>query len=214
MKKQLVVSILSLALANSMNASQNVGGEHCFRAAFHKKLKRVSSVKRGSFRSLSLNRKANKKEVFIDWRQLYWGKLSDLVYSEEETYTDEVQGIAGTTEEQNMVTLDTADALVFATELRQELKSFARQYNLKIVWRKKSLDVTDGTAAFLEYWDKGYSQGDRDKVMPFEELCVLNVKKVTAKASNTKGENTQHLPSGTDSPMYIFLKSLLLRKEA
>lgn len=213
MKKHMLVYILSLALASSLSASQKVSGEQCFRPAFQKKLKRVSSVKGGSFRSLSLKKKVSKKEVFIDWRKLYWGKLSDLIYSEEETCTDDVHEIAGT-EGQEIATLDSQESQVFATELRQELKSFARQYGLKIVWRKKSLDVTDGTAALLEYWDKGYSQGDRDKVMPFEELCVLSVKKVTAKASNTKGENTQNLPAGAGSSMYISLKSLLLRKEA
>lgn len=213
MKKQVLMSLLSLTLASNMNASQEVVGEHCFRPAFQRKLKRVSSIKRGSFRSLSLKKKVSKKEVFIDWRKLYWGKLSDLIYSKEESYMDDVQGILES-EEQNILTLDTEENQVFAKELRQELKAFAKQYGLKVVWRKKSLGVTDGTAAFLEYWDRGLSQENRDKVMPFAELCALIVKKVTAKASNTKGKNTQYLPSGTDSPMYISLKSLLLRKEA
>src|SRR5690606_18609405 len=115
-----------------------------------------------------------------------WGRLSDLIYSEEETYTDDIHEIAGT-EGQDIATLDAADALVFATELRQELKSFARQYNLKIVWRKKSLDITDGTVAFLEYWDKGYSQGDQGKALPFAQLCALSIRDTSAK--NTSSED-------------------------
>lgn len=185
MKKHILITFLSLALASSMNASQGVVGEHCFRPAFQKKLKRVSSIKRGSFRSLSLNKKANKKEIFIDWHKLYWGKLSDLVYSEEETYTDDVHEIAGS-EEQNAASLDTEDALAFAKELRQELKSFARQYGLKIVWRKKSPGATDGTAAFLEYWDKGYSQGGQESIPLFEKLCPLSIRNTSAKERAAK----------------------------
>lgn len=195
MRNQILISILSLALSSSLSASQGVPGEHCFRPAFQKKLQRVSSVKGGSFRSLSLKKKAGRKEVFIDWRKLYWGKLKDLIYSEEETCTDDIHEIAGT-EGQDIATLDTEDALVFATELRQELKSFARQYNLKIVWRKKSPDITDGTAAFLEYWDKGYSQENRESIPLFERLYLLStrdtsVKERAAKVTAVKAANDQ-----------------------
>ena len=191
MKKQVLISFLSLTLVSGMNASQEVVGEHCFRPAFQRKLKRVSSIKRGSFRSLSLKKKVSKEEVFIDWRKLYWGKLSDLVYSEEETYTDDIQGISGS-EEQNAASLDTEDALAFAKELRQELKSFARQYGFKIVWRKKSLDITDGTAAFLEYWDKGLSQEDQGKALPFAQLCALSIGDTSAKDTIVKNTNVKN----------------------
>lgn len=185
MKKQILISILSLTLVSSLNASQGVLGEHCFRPAFQKKLKRVNSVKGGSFRSLSLKKKVGKKEVFIDWRKLYWGKLSDLIYSEEETYTDDVHEIAGT-EGQDIGTSDSQESQVFATELRQELKSFARQYNLKIVWRTKSPDITDGTAAFLEYWDKGYSQEEQGKALPFAQLYALSIRDTSTKERAAK----------------------------
>ncbi len=192
MKKQILISILSLTFVSSLNASQGVLGEHCFRPAFQKKLKRVNSVKGGSFRSLSLKKKVGKKEVFIDWRKLYWGKLEDLIYSEEEAYTDEASEILGT-EEQNASPLDTQESQAIAKELRQELKSFARQYGLKIVWRKKSLDLTDATAAFLEYWDKGYSQEERGKVLPFTELCALSARDAGNKATKTRGVSPQDL---------------------
>lgn len=192
MNKHIVIAVSSLILSSSLNAAPPMSGEHCFRPAFQKKLKRVSSIKRGSFRSLSLKKKVEKKEVFIDWRKLYWGKLEDLIYSEEEAYTDDAQEISGT-EEQNASSLDTEETQAFAKELRQELKSFAKQYGLKIVWRKKSLGVTDGTAAFLEYWDKGFSQEGNGKVMPFADLSSLSARDAGIRVTKTRGVSHQAL---------------------
>jgi hypothetical protein len=219
MKKHIIIALSSLILSSSLNASLPVSGEHCFRPAFQKKLKRVSSIKKGSFRSLSLNKKVSKKEVFIDWRKLYWGKLKDLIYSEEETYLDDAQGIAGT-EEQNISSLDTEESQAFAKELRQELKSFARQYGLKIVWRKKSLNIKDGTAAFLEYWDRGFSQEDQSKALPFAELCALSSKDTSVKDKSagvtvTAGKITNSKSASVkDQIMYALFSNPFLKKGA
>ncbi len=190
MKKLILIVVSSLALASSLNASHKVRGEHCFRPAFQKKLKRVKSVGLRSFNGIGRNQGRTKKAVFIDWRKLYWGKLSDLIYSEEQTYTDGAKGITGT-EEQNISSLDSQESQSFAKELRQELKLFAKQYGLNIVWRNKSLDVTDGTAAFLEYWDKGLSQEEQDKALPFDELCALSTRDMSAKITSSKGVSAQ-----------------------
>jgi hypothetical protein len=91
MKKQLLIVLTSLIFASSMNASQGIGKDSYFNSRIGKKLKRVKPVGFGSFRLLVLAKKDKQKEVFIDWRRLYWGKLSDLLCSEEETYTDDIQ---------------------------------------------------------------------------------------------------------------------------
>jgi hypothetical protein len=109
MEKHILILLASLIISNDTNASEVARREHCFRPAFQKKLKRVKSVKMGSFRSLGLKKRDSKKEVFIDCRKLYWGKFSDLIYSEEEAYTDEASEILGT-EEQNASPLDTEES--------------------------------------------------------------------------------------------------------
>lgn len=199
MKKKLLIVASILVLAGSMHASQKCKGEHISRSAFKKKLKRVKTVGLRSFNAMKVEQNSNKKAVFIDWRKLYWGKLRDLIYSEEETYADDLQGIAETPEEQTYSLLDTEDAEIFAKELRQELKSFAKHYGLKILWRKKALDIIDGTGAFLEYWDKGLSQKDQEKILSFEELCSLSSKVTNVKDQNSKNQikNTSHLNPDT-----------------
>lgn|GEM_PF-2752850 len=185
MEKQIIILIVSLILASHLTALEGVRGEYFFRPTFQKKLKRVKPVVWHSFRSLGLkqacaSQKGNKKAIFIDWRKLYWGKLSDLIYGAEEPCDEGIKGIA-VREEQNALFDDTEDLKAFVKELRQELKSFAKQYGLKIIWRKKPLDLMDGTAAFLEYWDKGFSQEKQEKVLSFDDLCALSVRNTNAK---------------------------------
>jgi len=209
----------SLALAGSLDASQGASGAHCFRPAFQKKLKRVKPVGFGSFRSIAYigkpGQKAKKKQVYIDWRRLYWGNLSDLIYSAEELHNDgEVTDI----QDQGAHSLDMQDTQAFASELRQELKSFARQYGLKIVWRKKSLDILDGTAAFLEYWDKGLSQANEHKALPFAELCALSARNTAASDVGVKqkpnGRSTQNLRKGRSLEAVPYPNPFLREKEA
>lgn len=185
MKKHMLIAVSSLVLATGLHASQRVGREHCFRPAFQKKLKRVKPVGLRSFNARGCKQNFNKKAVFIDWRKLYWGKLGDLIYSEEETYADDAQGVEGT-EVQNIDFLDSQESKDFAKELRRELKAFAKQYGLKIMWRKKSLGITDATAAFLEYWDKGFSREEAGKAIPFAELCALSVSDTSIRDTNAK----------------------------
>lgn len=217
MKKHMLMMISNLALSTSLDAFQKENNGHCFRPAFQKKLKRVKPVGFGSFKSIAYigkpGQKAKKKQVYIDWRRLYWGNLSDLVYSAEELHDDGYQEVTHI-QDQNIHSLDTQDTQAFASELRQELKSFARQYGLKIVWRKKSLDILDGTAAFLEYWDKGLSQD----APPFAELCALSAKNTAASDMGTKqkpkGKNTQNSCKGRSLEAVPFLNPFLREKEA
>jgi hypothetical protein len=217
MKKHMVIAFSSLVLATGLNASQKAGGEHCFRPAFQKKLKRLNPVGFGSFNA-KRRKDTHKKAVFIDWRKLYWGKLGDLIYSEEEALiVDDLQKIAGI-EEQHMSSLDSQESQDFAGELRQELKSFARQYGLKIVWRRKSPGIIDGTAAFLEYWDKGLSESNPHKAVPFAELCALSVKNTAASdrgvKQKPKGSNTQSSRKGCSLEVATFSNPFLKEKEA
>jgi hypothetical protein len=85
------------------------------------------------------------------------------------------------------MSLETEESQSFAKEMRQELKSFARRYNLKIVWRKKTSDTQDATAAFLEYWDKGLSHEEPNKVMSFAKLCTLSVVATNSKEAEGSG---------------------------
>jgi hypothetical protein len=171
MKKQFIIAVSSLVLASGIGASQKTMEDHCFRPAFQKKLIRVHSVRNGSYLAFSSRKKENQKEVFINWQKLYWGKLEDLIFCKEEAYADGVREVSEATEEQGVTyPSDTEETLAFSKELRQELKSFAKHYGLKIVWFKKSLEITDGTAAFLEYWDRGYSQKKKHEVMSFSSL--------------------------------------------
>jgi len=210
----------SLAVASSLNAFQKENNGYCFRPAFQKKLKRVKPVSFGSFKSVDHIRKpdqkAKKKPVYIDWRRLYWGNLSDLIYSTEELHNDGTQEVTDIQDQDH--SLDTQDTQVFASELRQELKSFARQYSLKIVWRKKSLDIMDGTAAFLEYWDKGLSQGNQGEAPPFAELCAVSARNTAASNRSVKQKpnstNTQRLRKGRSLEAVPFPNPFLREKEA
>ncbi|MGV8948505.1 MAG: hypothetical protein ACOH2E_03955 [Candidatus Paracaedibacter sp.] len=173
MKKQFIIVVSSLVLASGIGASQKTIEDHCFRPAFQKKLIRVHSVRNGSYRAFSSRKKLNQKEVFIHWQKLYWGKLEDLIFCKEETYADDVQEVSDTKKEENTAFLYNEDPQDFAKELRQELKSFAKQYGFKIVWLKKTPDIEDVTAPFLEYWDRGYSQNKKHEVIPFTSLSRL-----------------------------------------
>ncbi len=206
MRKHIVMMTSSFILGSSMNASPGANGEHYFRPAFHKELKRVKSVGFGTFTHpnpvCKKDRKAGKKLIFIDWRRLYWGKLSDLVCSQEELHGDDSHQDGSHrddpyhnstreivhNQEQDMILNDTQDALEFARELRQELKSFARHYGFQIVWRKKPSSVRDGTDAFLEYWDRGFSQRAPGKTISFAQLCALSAQEPKLKnGSSGKG---------------------------
>lgn len=185
MKKHMLMTVTSLILATSLDASEGMREEYRFRPAFQKKLKRIKPMKMGSFKSDGLRLKSNKKTVFIDWQKLYWGKLFDLIYDEGESYGDDDPEIAGIKVE-SASSLDTEDSQAFAKELRQELKSFAKQYGLKIVWKKKSRDVADRTAAFLEYWERGFSQESKRDVLSYAELCALSVKDTSVRDTSPK----------------------------
>jgi hypothetical protein len=174
MKKQMLTYILTLCLASGIGASQQVNGGHCFRPNLQKKLIRVHSVRNGSYRAFILRKKVNQKEVFIDWQKLYWGKLEDLIFCKEEAYADGLREVSEVTEGQGVTyPSDTEETLAFAKELRQELKSFAKQYGFKIVWLKKTPDIEDVTSPFLEYCDRGFSQNKKHEVISFSNLCEL-----------------------------------------
>ena len=190
MKKQILIMMAALCLSSALNASENTKKDQWFRPAFKKKLKRVKSVGLRSLIPLNLKRNSNKKLIFIDWQKLYWGNLVDLIYSPDEAYDSNLQGEAKA-EQNGSLSFDTQESLALAKELRQELKGFAKHYGFQIVWRKKSSKVVDGTRAFLEYWDRGLSQGDQDKIMPFAELCSLSVKQESPEETKPKKASPQ-----------------------
>jgi len=175
----------SSCVTSSLDASgATPRGEFYFHPIQKKKFKRVNvSSKIASFKSLGLKQQANKKRVFIDWRKLYWGTLRDLLHSEEKSYLEESKNIQEVFDAQAQ---ETEEAREFTRELRQELKSFAKCYELKIVWQKKSLDLPDATSAFLDYWDKGMSQEKVDNIMPFSNLCALSAGEVSAQNVSLK----------------------------
>jgi hypothetical protein len=83
--------------------------------------------------------------VFVNWERLHWGQLGDLIQPNE-FWRDNS---------------DDAEELQEHTfELRRELKTFEKRFNLKIVWRKldKYKDCPDVTDEFIEYWSQGISQ--------------------------------------------------------
>ena len=176
-----------------MNASSGMKGDHCFRPAFNAELKRVKPAGFGTFTYQNAvskkDHKVKKKPIFIDWRRLYWGKLSDLVYGPQELQGDDSQEDLREivdSQHQDISSIDTQDALEFAKELRQELKSFARQYGFQIVWRKKPSSVRDGTDAFLEYWDRGFSQRAPGKTISFAQLCALSTQTIKPQNSASR----------------------------
>lgn len=131
------------------------------RPAFERSLKQVSSIEMGSFRKHALHRNASLKPVYIDWKKIYWGELSDLIYGEEEGED-------------------------LTRELRLQLKGFAHHYGLRIVWKKTSEDILDGTSAFIQYWDKGLSQSPLSRWISFNQLRSLADPEVSS-VSNKKG---------------------------
>jgi hypothetical protein len=98
----------------------------------------------------------NLKPVFINWQQLYWGKLRDLIYSDSEAYAEDI----GETQEGDEIQIeDTESCQEFTAELRKELKAFAKHFNFKIMWRKTLVSkIPDVTSDFLDYWGKGLSK--------------------------------------------------------
>lgn len=155
-------------LALAVGVPQEVHGlsqETLFRPSFHKKLVKVKRLQPGGFRQRDL-KKGEKKRAYINWQKLYWGKLIDLVYGPDE-WAEEGQGPESFDQGNVWGVSDTEDTQGFARELRQELKAFAKDYGLKVVWTKKSRNqdaIPDLTGEFLEYWDKGLS--DREGGLP------------------------------------------------
>jgi len=131
------------------------------RPAFERPLKHVSSLEFGSFKKQTLDRKASLKPIYIDWKKIYWGDLSELIYGEEESED-------------------------LARELRRQLRGFANQYGFRIVWQKTSEDVPDGTLAFIQYWDKGLAQSPLRSWVSFNQLCALGDSEASSQ-SNKKG---------------------------
>lgn len=193
MEKLMLVMIASLVSGSSMNTLECPQSDHCFRPAFNAELKRVKPAGFGAFTYQNAvskkDHKVKKKLIFIDWRRLYWGKLSDLVYGPHELQGDDPQEDVREivdSQDQDIYSIDTQDALEFARELRQELKSFARQYGFQIVWRKKPSDIRDGTDAFLEYWDRGFSQRAPGKTISFAQLCALSAQTIKPQNSASR----------------------------
>lgn len=184
-KKQITMTVAIMLLWPALGSSETCGGftsggfksESIFRPSFLKKLKKVKALPSKGFRHAIL-KESEKKTVFINWKALYWGKLSDLVYGPDET---EEEGILtwqpyGQGKGQDYANLDTEETQSFARELREELKAFAKTYNLRIVWnrgKRKGRPLPDATTAFLEYWDRGFSEQGANQVPSFEELVKI-----------------------------------------
>lgn len=94
-----------------------------------------------------------KRQVFIDWRRLYWGNLGDLTKPERFfAFHNPVQ----TTGAQNVLPTKNEALQQFTQELRAALKAFEERYFIKIDWRKKDLTLPDVTTQFINFWDKDF----------------------------------------------------------
>lgn len=94
-----------------------------------------------------------KKEVFIDWRKLYWGNLGELTKPERFFASG---GSIQTTQAENAAARRNEALQHFTRELRAALKAFEKRYYIKINWRKNNLTTPDVTAHFINFWDKGF----------------------------------------------------------
>jgi len=148
------------------------------RAAFPRLLKWLRPVPTSPIAKAA---RKEKQAVFINWRRLYWGNLDGLLYR------DEGENLSRDGEAEIPDTYGTDG---FADELRRELRAFAKDYNLKLIWRQTSKSISMGipevTGAFLEYWYRGLSQqGNEAARMPLADLCRLGDQDIRNKTIRT-----------------------------
>lgn len=96
-----------------------------------------------------------KREVFVDWRRLYWGNLGELTKPER---FFKPQNPVQTAVTENPLSQKSEALQQFTQELRAALKAFEKWYCLKINWRKKDPRVPDVTTQFINFWDRGFGQ--------------------------------------------------------
>lgn len=93
-------------------------------------------------------------QVFIKKSSIYWGDVSDLS-KPEVFYSLKIH----LTSPKQPKTVTGEEALQdIKTELRQALRKFEKRYNVKIVWDEQCKSCPDVTAAFIDFFDKGYHQ--------------------------------------------------------
>lgn len=145
MKKH-IYSLVMLSFICALPTPGAEGQEMYFHPLFKKKFLKVKSSKKvNSFKVQRLDHRDRARQtVFINWERLHWGTLSDLIQPNE-VWREEVG--------------DGEDLQELTLELRKELRSFEKQFALKIIWRKprRFQNCPDVTEKFIEYWDKGLS---------------------------------------------------------
>jgi|GEM_PF-2579114 len=97
-----------------------------------------------------------KKEVFVDWRRLYWGNLGEL--TKPDSFFAPRKSVEPVMVENPLVTKNEALRL-FTLEIRAALKAFEKRYGVKIHWYKNDLILPDVTNHFINFWDKGFKGG-------------------------------------------------------
>ena len=98
------------------------------------------------------------REVFIKASSIYWGDVSDLT-KPEIFYTHRIRL---TSPKQPKVVTGDAALKEIKDDLRQALRKFEKQNNVKVVWDATRQSCPDVTAAFIDFFDKEYQHADRN----------------------------------------------------
>ena len=99
---------------------------------------------------------AKPRQVFIKASSIYWGEVSDLT-KPEMFYTHRIRL---TSPKQPKVVTGDAALKEIKDDLRQALRKFEKQHNVKVVWDATRQSCPDVTAAFIDFFDKEYQHAD------------------------------------------------------
>jgi hypothetical protein len=104
--------------------------------------------------SLPQSHPAKPRQVFIKASSIYWGDVSDLT-KPEVFYSHRIRL---TSPNQLKVVTGVEVLKDIKDDLRQALRKFEKQNNVKIVWDAPSQSCPDVTAAFIDFFDKECQQ--------------------------------------------------------
>ncbi len=93
-------------------------------------------------------------QVLIKASSIYWGDVSDLT-KPEVFYSHKIRL---TSSKQPKIVTGEEALKDIKNEIRQALRKFEKRYNVKIVWDERCKSCPDVTAAFIDFFDKGYHQ--------------------------------------------------------
>jgi len=106
--------------------------------------------------SISQSAPETTREVFIKASSIYWGDVSDLT-KPEVFYTHRIRL---TSSKQPKVVTGGEALKEIKDDLRQALRKFEKQNNVKVVWDATRQSCPDVTAAFIDFFDKEYQHAD------------------------------------------------------